>query len=320
MNPRPEDQIDARVTALVRRDKRALGRAVSLCEDTRPDAAAERRMLIDALARHPGRRRARLVGITGPPGAGKSTMVSELALRLVATQAGWTVGVLAVDPTSARSGGAFLGDRVRVRFPPGETRLFFRSQASELALGGLGRHTFAVCRLLQHLFDCVLVETVGVGQSEIEVRQLVERAYLLLPPGFGDSVQLMKAGVMEVPDAVILGKQDLPGAGAGAAAVAAELARRGGRAVPLHRVSARTGLGLDAVVEEISRMEPAPGRGPLDRREAHFFGEWVRSEYGRAGLAALEARGGAAAYLAATGGYDGALARFPPDVRGWLRD
>jgi len=304
---------------LIARDKRALGRAISLFEDARAEAAEARQALLAALAAHPGRRRARLVGVTGPPGAGKSTLVSELARRLVAARPGWAVCVLAVDPSSERSGGALLGDRVRARFPPEDDRLFFRSQASELELGGLGRHTFAVCRLLQHLFDCALVETVGVGQSETAVQALADRTYLLLPPGFGDSIQLMKAGVMERPDAVLLAKQDLPAAGAGAGAVAAELARRGGPPVPLHRVSGRTGFGLDAVVEEIAAIEPAPGaRGPLEAREPHFVAAWVRSEFGRSGLAALAALGGAAALVERAGGYDAALARFPSEYRGWL--
>ena len=314
-----------RAGALIALDKRALGRAISLFEDGRPEAAAERAGLLAALAEEPRRRRARLVGVTGPPGAGKSTLVDELARRLIAARPGWAVCVLAIDPSSARTGGAILGDRVRARFPPDEPRLFFRSQASDQELGGLGRASFPVCRLLQHLFDVVIVETVGVGQSEIAVAALVDRTYLLLPPGFGDSIQLMKAGVMEIPDAVLLGKQDLPGAGEGAAALTAELARRGAGAARLHRISAQSGQGLDPLVEEIAALEPAGGAGagpgdggPLAGREAHFFRDWVRAEHGRVGLAALAAAGGAAAVLAADGGYDGAVAAFPRRLRAHL--
>jgi LAO/AO transport system kinase len=309
---------EADIDALVARDKRALGRAVSLFEDARAEALPDRRRLLAGLAGHPGRRRARLVGLTGPPGAGKSSLIAALAPRILLERPEWAVAVLAVDPTSAASGGALLGDRVRVRFPPGDDRLFFRSQSSELELGGLGRHSFAVCRLLQHLFDVLLVETVGVGQSEIEITHLVDRTLLVLSPHWGDSVQLMKAGVMEIPDAVVLAKQDLPEAGRGAAAMAVELARRGGQAA-LHRVSVRTGLGLDGLAREIAAMEPA-GAPPLARREPHFFARWVAGEFGRSGATALEARGGAQAYLAAAGDLEAAMAAFPSDYRLWLSD
>jgi LAO/AO transport system kinase len=291
---------------------------VSLFEDSRPAALAERRRLIGELAVHPERRRARLVGLTGPPGAGKSSLIAELAPRVLVAQPRWAVGVLAVDPSSPTTGGALLGDRVRVRFPPDDDRLFFRSQSSELELGGLGRHTYAVCRLLQHLFDLLLVETVGVGQSEIEVTRLVDRTILVLSPHWGDSIQLMKAGVMEVPDAVVLAKQDLAEAGRGGAAIEVELARRGGRAA-LHRVSVRTGLGLDALAREIAAME-APVDASLARREPVFFARWVAGEFGRSGTAALQARGGATAYLATAGDLEAAMAAFPTDYRLWLAD
>ncbi len=289
---------------------------MSLFEDARAAALPERRRLIAGLATHPERRRARLVGLTGPPGAGKSSLVAELAPRVLALRPDAAIGVLAVDPSSPSTGGALLGDRVRVRFPPGDDRLFFRSQSSELELGGLGRHTFAVCRLLQHLFDVLLVETVGVGQSEIEITRLVDRTLLVLSPHWGDSIQLMKAGVMEVPDVVVLAKQDLAEAGRGAAAIETELARRGGRTT-LHRVSVRTGLGLDGLAREIAAMG-APEEPPLARREPHFFARWVAGEHGRSGTAALDALGGAAGYLAELGDLEAAMAAFPSAYRLWL--
>ena len=289
---------------------------MSLFEDARAAALPERRRLIAGLATHPERRRARLVGLTGPPGAGKSSLVAELAPRVLALRSDAAIGVLAVDPSSPATGGALLGDRVRVRFPPDDDRLFFRSQSSELELGGLGRHTFAVCRLLQHLFDVLLVETVGVGQSEIEITRLVDRTLLVLSPHWGDSIQLMKAGVMEVPDVVVLAKQDLAEAGRGAAAIETELARRGGRTT-LHRVSVRTGLGLDGLAREIAAMG-APDEPPLARREPHFFARWVAGEHGRSGTAALDSLGAAAGYLAEAGDLEAAMAAFPSAYRLWL--
>jgi LAO/AO transport system kinase len=333
---------------LVARDKRALGRAISWCEDGRPQSAAARAELVAALAAHPERRRARLVGVTGPPASGKSSLIAELAVRLVTSHPELAVAVLAVDPSSPRSGGALLGDRVRVRFPPGDRRLFFRSQATALELGGLGRHTFPVCRVLQHLFDCVLVETVGVGQSEVDVHRLADHTILVLPPAWGDAVQLMKAGIMEVPDSVVLSKQDLEpgweagaaaragaeptagGGGAGAAlpgggsAVLAAALERAPRAIRVHRVSAHTGSGLEPLLAEVWSVVSQGGGGeeaPLERREAFFFGRWVQSEYGRSGLTALADRGiDLDRFVRDAGGYDGAQAAFPASYRRWLRD
>jgi LAO/AO transport system kinase len=356
--PAPADPAATDAARLVARDKRALGRAISLCEDARAEAAAGRARLIAQLAAHPERRRALLVGVTGPPASGKSTLVAEVALGVVALRPEAAVAVLAVDPTSPTSGGALLGDRVRARFPPGDSRLFFRSQASCLELGGLGRHTFSVCRLLQHLFDVVFVETVGVGQSEVDVHRLVDRTYLVLPPAWGDGVQLMKAGILEIPDAVVLSKQDLEvGGGAGNAGAAAGMAGsrsatgsgqsgsghrsggrlasggsaglaaalgRGPRPLAIHRVSAHTGSGLERLVTEVaSMMAVDSGRAgaPLDGREGYFFGRWVQGEFGRRGLAALGERGlEPDRFVREAGGYDAAVAAFPSRHRCWLCD
>jgi LAO/AO transport system kinase len=316
------------VERLLARDKRALGRAVSLCEDARAQAAAARARIVAELAAHPRRRRARLVGVTGPPASGKSSLLSQLAIRLVALRPEAAVAVLAVDPTSPRSGGALLGDRVRVRFPPEDGRLFFRSQATDLELGGLGRNTFAVCRLLQHLFDAVFVETVGVGQSEVEVHRLVDRTYLVLPPLWGDAVQLMKAGIMEIPDAVVLSKQDLAaGAGAGpgstGAAVLEAALDRAGRPMVVHGVSAHTGAGLEPLVAEVASLLDGDGStgAALDGREGYFFGRWVQAEFGRQGREALGARGlDPDRYTREAGGFDAAVAAFSSSYRRWLCD
>jgi LAO/AO transport system kinase len=323
---RPDPATDPTIVErLLTRDKRALGRAVSMCEDSRAQAAAGRAQLVASLASHPARRRARLVGVTGPPASGKSSLIAELAVRLVALRPEAAVAVLAVDPSSPGSGGALLGDRVRARFPPGDRRLYFRSQASDLELGGLGRTTFPVCRLLQHLFDCVFVETVGVGQSEVDVHKLVDHTYLVLPPAWGDGVQLMKAGILEIPDSVILSKQDLELSGPGGSARLASALERGPRAVSVHRVSVHTGSGLDRLVGEIADLlagDRNDGKGaPLDGREGVFFARWVLGEFGRQGIASLAARGlDPDQFVRDAGGYDGAVAAFPSSYRCWLCD
>jgi LAO/AO transport system kinase len=286
---------------------------VAVFEDARPGAAARRREAMALLSAHPARRRGYLVGVTGTPGSGKSTLLGRLALA-VADARGLAVAVLAVDPSSPLSGGALLGDRVRVRFPPARRDLYFRSQASEAELGGLAPDTFQVARLLIHLFDVVFVETVGIGQSEIDVRFLADRLYLVLSPLGGDEIQLLKAGVLEVPDALVVNKCDEVVA-ARRLVLALEsslpLSRPFGEAPPaLFRASAKTGEGVAALCDDVLAAVAA-GPGPLAAKEAHFFRRWVRAEWGRAGERLLaEQLGGAAAFLAAAGDLDSAEERF----------
>jgi LAO/AO transport system kinase len=287
--------------------KRDIARLITLFEDPRPSAIAGRAAALAAL----GEPRGRVFGVTGAPGAGKSTLLGEVATRLVATGAG-AVAVLAVDPSSPVSGGALLGDRTRVRFPPGEPRLFFRSQPSGGALGGVAPATFQVCRLLVRLFEVVFVETVGIGQSEIDVVRIADRTYLVVPPLAGDHVQFMKAGVMEVPDAFLVTKADL-GEPAEATLHALRASLRVTRAAPppVLRVSARSGDGIDALCADL--LATPPGR--LDARAPEFFERWVAAEHGRAGVTRLVASGGAAALLAAHGGFEAAQLAFPAIIR-----
>jgi LAO/AO transport system kinase len=279
--------VTSEVAAAHALDKRAIGRLISLFEDPRPEAAARRRPVLEALAAAP-HREALVVGVTGAPGSGKSTLIGRLATALVAAEPDAAVAVLAVDPSSAVSGGALLGDRTRVKFPPDEPRLFFRSQATQGELGGIGRATFQVCRLMRLLFDYLFVETVGVGQSEIEIARLADVTWLVLPPLAGDQVQFLKAGIMEVPDRFLLSKCDVGEAAerSHAALRAAVQMARGD--VPVQRTSARTG---DGVTELVAALRAGRGgRRPWADREAYFLEAWVRGEYGRAGLDLLAAR------------------------------
>ena len=305
----------ALLDATIALDKRALARLVTLCEDPRPQGGAARRGLFAALAARSDRRVGYVVGVTGTPGAGKSTLIGELAMRLAAVEPSWAAAVIAVDPSSQVSGGALLGDRTRVRFPAGERRLFFRSQASARALGGLAPATFAVCRLLVSLFDVVFVETVGIGQSELAVKDLADTTLLVLQPLGGDQVQFLKAGIMEVPDAIVLNKCDEEEAARRTwhlLRTSLPLARPDGVALPIHQTSARTGLGVDALTTAVRaavRGEVGPPRVPMAAKEARFFAHWVREAYGRHGedLLARIATDGVPAWLAAHGGYDGAV-------------
>lgn len=291
-------------------DKWSLGRLISLFEDTRAEVAPRRAAVLDALE-DSATRRGLFVGVTGTPGSGKSTLVGELGVRLAAREGDRAVAVLAIDPSSHVSGGALLGDRTRVRFPPDERRLFFRSQASDRELGGVGRGTFQVCRLLRYLFDVVFIETVGIGQSEVEIQHVADWTYLVLQPLAGDQVQFMKAGIMEVPDVFVMNKCDQTEAAERAyhALEASLRMARLGRSGPpvIHRTSAISGLGIDALVDELASPDRVPR--PMADKEAYFFENWVRDQYGRVGLTRLAATSGIAAMLAA-GGFEAAQASY----------
>src|SRR5262249_36673239 len=194
LDPATRDLLE-RATRL---EKHALARLITLVEQEHEAGRATRAALFRHLrARSDGPPRARVIGVTGTPGSGKSTLIGRLALELLRARAETRVAVLAIDPSSLESGGALLGDRLRTHFPVGERRVFFRSQATQGDLGGVGRRTFAVTRLLRHLFDFVFVETVGIGQSEIEITALADATVLVLPPLAGRHGPLPKRSITE---------------------------------------------------------------------------------------------------------------------------
>lgn len=196
----------ARLTAELRAGRpAAVARAVSVVENHRPGFD---RLLA---AVHPDLGRARRIGITGPPGAGKSTMTTALARALRAR--GQRVGIVAVDPTSPFTGGALLGDRVRMEAVALDPGVFIRSLATRGSLGGLSSTTREVCDVLDAAgFDTILIETVGVGQSELDVARAADTTVVVLVPESGDSIQTLKAGVMEIADVFCVNKADRPGA------------------------------------------------------------------------------------------------------------
>ena len=191
-------------TQILQGDRRALARLLTIVENAREggdDALA-------ALFSHTGH--AHIIGITGPPGAGKSTLVSALTLALRAMQK--TVAILAVDPTSPFSGGAILGDRIRMRDLAGDSGVFIRSMATRGSLGGLAWAARDAVRILDAAgFDYVLVETVGAGQSEVEIARMAQTVLVVEAPGMGDDVQAIKAGILEIADILVVNKADRPG-------------------------------------------------------------------------------------------------------------
>src|SRR5579863_1237210 len=190
---------------VLRGDLRALSRAATLIENQDHTAAG----LLSKITPHAGR--ALILGITGAPGAGKSTLCDQL-ISLLRAEAK-TVGVIAVDPSSPLTGGAILGDRIRMQQHHADPAVFIRSMATRGIPGGIARATAGLVTLLDAAGrDVVIIETVGVGQSEVEVARLAQVTILVMVPGTGDGVQAMKAGVLEIADVFVINKADLPGA------------------------------------------------------------------------------------------------------------
>ncbi len=232
---------------VLRGDVRALARAATLIEN-RPKEAES---LLRELFPHTGR--ALLAGITGPPGAGKSTLVDGLirALRRENKQ----VGVIAVDPSSPFSGGAILGDRIRMLDHHADPGVFIRSMATRGSLGGIARATTEMALLLDAArCEVVLIETVGVGQDEIEIARLADVTVVVLAPGMGDDVQAIKAGIMEIADLFVINKADQPGADRLEHEIKAaqSLAKRpDGWKPPIVRAVAKDGVGIEETLAAI---------------------------------------------------------------------
>ncbi|MCU0511043.1 MAG: methylmalonyl Co-A mutase-associated GTPase MeaB [Anaerolineae bacterium] len=197
--------MDKLVAEVLAGNRRALARLLTQVENERPEVLPR----LTALFPHTGR--AHIIGITGAPGTGKSSLVNALAKRLRAQQQ--TVAIIAVDPTSPFSGGAILGDRIRMVELAGDAGVFIRSMATRGSLGGLARATRDMVRVLDAAgFDVVLVETVGAGQNEVDIARTAQTTLVVEAPGLGDEVQAIKAGILEIADILVVNKADRPGA------------------------------------------------------------------------------------------------------------
>lgn len=231
--------------------RQALARALSLAERDRASAESLLAMLSDRLGR------AHVVGVTGPPGAGKSTLVGVLVRALI--EMGLRVAVLAVDPTSPVTGGALLGDRFRIGEAFADERSFIRSTATRGSLGGLTSAAGQMIKLMDAAgFEIVVVETVGTGQSDIDITDLADSTLLVFPPGLGDELQAIKAGILELADLLVVTKSDTEAAKQTVKALrtVAPLWRR---APPIHLVSAVTGEGIEGLAATlVARMRDLP--------------------------------------------------------------
>jgi LAO/AO transport system kinase len=231
-------------------DARALARAISAVENQAPGSMG----LLKELFPHSGR--ALTIGITGSPGAGKSTLVDQLARQY--RKEGRTIGIIAIDPTSAFSGGAILGDRIRMQQHFSDPGIYIRSMATRGALGGLARATANVCLLLDASGrDLVLIETVGVGQDEVDIVRLADITVVMLVPGMGDDVQSIKAGIMEIADIFVINKSDHEGAERVEREIRAlqSLAARDEWIPPVIKTTATTGAGIGELGASIGGFE-----------------------------------------------------------------
>ena len=242
-----------------------IARAISLVEDESPAGAA----LVRDIFSHTGR--AYLTGVTGAPGAGKSTLVDRLIGEL--RRSGRTVGVVAVDPTSPFSGGAILGDRVRMQAHVADPGVFIRSMATRGNLGGLARATADAALVLDAAGrDIVLIETVGVGQDEVDIVRTADVSIVVLVPGAGDDVQALKAGIMEIADIFVVNKADREGADRTVASIEAMLSLEsfeGGRwRPPIVKTEATTGKGIAELAAAIERFRAHTAATLGERRRA----------------------------------------------------
>ncbi|HVT91308.1 MAG TPA: methylmalonyl Co-A mutase-associated GTPase MeaB [Bryobacteraceae bacterium] len=251
-------------------DLRALARAATAVENRAPASVD----LLKELFPHTGK--AAVIGITGAPGSGKSTLAGEFAR--VCRAASQRVGILGIDPSSPFSGGAILGDRIRMQEHCADAGVFIRSMATRGWLGGLARSATEMCLLLDAAgFDVILVETVGVGQAEVDIARLAAVTVLVLMPGMGDDVQAIKAGIMEIADVFVINKSDQPGADRLELEIRANLslaARPDGWMPPIVHTVASEGKGVAEALEQVRRFLET--RGQDERRETEVWSMRLR--------------------------------------------
>ena len=285
---------------LRKRDLSAAPAALNLLESTRPADREQAAALLAevspaALGEEAG---GHVIGVTGPPGAGKSTLLSALLGVWRGEQR--TAALLAVDPSSRRSGGSLLGDRARIEFDPADSGLLIRSTAAGERLGGLAAGTRTAAHALAAAFDVVVIETVGTGQAETEVADVADTIAVVVQPGSGDVLQFLKAGIMEIPDVLVVTKADLGPLAQGAARDLSAALRSLGSQTPVLTVSSLpppSGVQELAAALDSHRAELDLARRRVAARRAGALGSFA-SEYGERGVRALGGRKGARNLLA----------------------
>ncbi len=286
---------------IVNRERAAVASGLNLLDNQLPEARRRAVRLLACLARARPHGDGHLIGVTGPPGAGKSSLVSALIREWRCS--GKTVGVLAVDPSSRPEvgGGALLGDRIRIKTALHDDGLFIRSLANRNQLGGVAIEVWPMSWLMLACFDVVVVETVGVGQTEIDIAELGDTVCYVAQPASGDTIQYLKSGIIEIPDVFIVNKADLGAAALKTAGDLVRSTRRQDRSTdwdyPVCLVSATTNTGIKACHDHFDRhRQYLLDNGLLDRLRRRHQGAWVvrliKEEFGTFGL---ELAGGRAA-------------------------
>jgi LAO/AO transport system kinase len=293
---------DSELAARLRdRDLSAAPAVLNLVENRSPQRREEIAALLRGVspAALGGEAPGHVVGVTGPPGAGKSTLLSALVAEW--RSRGLSVAVLAVDPSSKRSGGALLGDRARIIYDPEDRSVFIRSTAAGTRLGGLAPSTRAAASALAVAFDIVVIETVGVGQSETEVAEVADTVAVIVQPGSGDALQFLKSGIMEVPDVLVVTKADLGQVALRARRdLTAALRALGARDTPVVAVSSVPPVsGVDELADALAAHREAldVAARRVAARRAGALADFV-AERGDAGLRAIGGRRAGARLLA----------------------
>ncbi len=278
-------------SAVSGRDRLALATALNLLDDRRPAARQCAAEFLDLLPAEKLDADGHLIGITGPPGAGKSSLTA--ALIQVWRQRGLKVAILAVDPSSPISGGALLGDRLRMHASGADREVFIRSLACRGEFGGLSAEVWPMSLAMLAAFDIVLVETVGVGQKEIDVSKMTDTTCFVAQPASGDSIQFLKAGIMEVPHVIVVNKEDI---GMAARKTLSDLRNTLGRRTdadgwqaPALSASAALGSGIEALADALdAHRNWLLERGQFTARRQRCQAEWLvkhlREEFGRYGI------------------------------------
>lgn len=279
----------------------SLATALNLLDDRRAESRGAAAELLAALWEQPQANNARLIGLTGPPGVGKSSLTAALIEYWRSID--FRVGVLAVDPSSPISGGALLGDRLRMKTTQEDDGVFVRSLSSRGEFGGLSSEVWPMSVVMLSCFDVVIIETVGVGQREVDIAQVCDTTCFVAQPGSGDSVQFIKAGVLEVPHIVVVNKADM---GAVATRTLSEMQAamtrehpEGDWQVPVLSTSAVRGDGIEELANTIEeRHKQLVQKGELQGRRRRYQANWVvkrlENEFGRHGIEQL---GGSARLL-----------------------
>lgn len=272
----------------------ALAEALNLLDDRRPPSRLRAAEFLQCLQDTQNSPRSHLIGMTGPPGAGKSTLTA--ALIDLWRRRGLRVGVLAVDPSSPISGGALLGDRLRMKTSADDDGVFIRSLACRGEFGGLSAEVWPMSLVMLAAFDVVIIETVGVGQREIDISRMCDTTCFVAQPGSGDSVQFLKAGILEVPHVLVVNKEDM---GSVARRTLSELGTALGRAhtdgnweVPVLSASATAGTGIDTLADALeAHKNILAASGELQLRRRRYQAQWIlkrlQDEFGSYGISRL---------------------------------